>query len=627
MADKSLLSGIDSPADVKKLTPQQLPQLCEEIRQVLIHTVSQTGGHLASNLGVVELTVALHRVFDSPEDKFVWDVGHQSYTHKLLTGRRERFASLRQEGGLSGFTRRSESEHDAFIAGHSSTSISAALGMTRAGQLQKKQNYVVAIIGDGALTGGMAYEALNDAGKGNDRLIVILNHNDMSISKNVGAFAKYLSNIRGRKGYLRMKRSVEKTLDKTPVIGKRLKNALLSSKSALKELIFRSTIFESLGFTYLGPVDGHNLRDLTETLENAKNFDKPVLIHVCTKKGKGYSFAEQNPGAYHGVSNFDAQKGSDEDNYCEDSFSCEFGRELSRIADQDDKICAVTAAMKYGTGLQYFARDHRERFFDVGIAEQHAVTFSAGLAVSGMLPVFCVYSTFLQRAYDQILHDAAIEKTHIVLGVDRAGVVGEDGETHQGVFDVSLLSAIPGVTIFSPSSYLELRNCLHTALYRTQGVVAVRYPRGNDRHPYDEEAFSSDNYVYQNGGGDVILLTYGREFWAVYQAAQCLREHGVAVSLLKLTRICPVDGEVMDILTGYSYVFFFEEGVWSGGVSQNLLTRLAMAGWQGHADITAIDDRFIPQAKVQRALQILGLDVDSIVQKVLMQVKRVSEAM
>ncbi|HNX64668.1 MAG TPA: 1-deoxy-D-xylulose-5-phosphate synthase, partial [Oscillospiraceae bacterium] len=423
------------PSDLKKLNYRQCRLLCDEIREILIDTVTKTGGHLASNLGSVELTMAIHRVFDCPDDKIVWDVGHQAYTHKLLTGRFENFSSLRQEGGISGFPKPSESEYDAFISGHSSTSISAVCGIAKALRLQKKDNCAVAVIGDGAFTGGMAYEGLNNAGKSGDNIIIILNHNDMSISKNVGALAKYLTSIRSKPEYLNTKNIIERALNNTPLLGAPLKKIIKTSKSALKGVLYHSTMFEDFGFVYLGPVDGHNLEELEKTLTVAKNLKKPVFVHVNTVKGKGFSPAEKNPGAFHGLSKFELQTGNPEV-ISEDSFSAAFGKELSRLAYSDKRICAVTAAMKYGTGLQYFHNEHKSRFFDVGIAEQHAITFSAGLAKTGMLPVAAIYSSFLQRGYDQIIHDCSIDKTHIVIGIDRAGIVGEDGETHQGLFDV-----------------------------------------------------------------------------------------------------------------------------------------------------------------------------------------------
>lgn len=474
MTEYPLLDTIQSPADVRNLREDQLPLLCEEIRRFLMHSVQETGGHLASNLGVVELIVTLHKLFSLPQDRIVYDVGHQAYAHKLLTGRRAGFARLRQIGGISGFPRPAESEYDAFIAGHASNSISAALGIAEAALLQKSEDYTVAVIGDGALTGGEAYEALNNAGRSKTRFIVVLNHNDMSISKNVGAFAKYLAVLRSKPGYLRMKHRVDAVLRHTPVVGKPVHGWLKHSKSVIKSMLYPSTLFEDMGFQYIGPIDGHDLKELSQALSHAKDLSAPVIVQIETIKGKGCTPAEENPGAYHAVSPKGAVSAAS-------SYSDEAGLALTDFAKRDNRVCAITAAMKYGTGLQYFAAEHKERFFDVGIAEEHAVTFAGGLSSRGMIPVFCVYSSFLQRGYDQLLHDLAIDNRHAVICVDRAGLVGEDGETHQGVFDAAFLSQIPHITVYSPEGYEELRLCLQKAVFETEGLVAVRYPRGGDK--------------------------------------------------------------------------------------------------------------------------------------------------
>ncbi|MDE5916703.1 MAG: 1-deoxy-D-xylulose-5-phosphate synthase, partial [Oscillospiraceae bacterium] len=476
-----MLECLDLPKDLKRLDYNQCEQLCSEIRKILIDTVSKNGGHLASNLGAVELTMAIHRVFASPDDKIVWDVGHQAYTHKILTGRLEKFSTLRKENGISGFTKPSESEHDSFISGHSSTSISVAYGMAQAMKMNGSRNYAVAVIGDGALTGGMAYEGMNNAGKSDTNLIIILNHNDMSISKNVGSLAKYLMGIRSTQKYVKTKRAVERVLNNTPVLGKPVAKVLKTSKDTFKNTVYRNakdtTIFEDLGLIYLGPVDGHNLEELEEALKTAKSYRRPVIVHVNTVKGKGYAPAESNPGEFHGISRFDIMTGNPEVS-SDDCYSTVFGRELLKIAKKDNRVCAVTAAMKYGTGLQYFSGEIKNRFFDVGIAEQHAMTFSAGLAAMGKIPVFAVYSSFLQRAVDQMIHDVSIGSYHVVVGIDRAGIVGEDGETHQGVFDIPLITAIPGSTVYSPSCYEELKMCLDEGIYRCDKLVCIRYPRG-----------------------------------------------------------------------------------------------------------------------------------------------------
>ncbi len=601
----TILETIKSPKDVKKLTLDQMTQLCEEIRRFLVGSVSRTGGHLSSNLGTVELTVAIHKVFDLPEDKLIWDVGHQSYTHKLLTGRREAFSSLRQKDGISGFPRPSESKYDAFIGGHSSTSISAALGICMAKKLSHDEGKVIAVIGDGAFTGGMAYEAMNNAGKRADNLIVILNHNEMSISKNVGAFSRYLASIRSNPGYLRMKRRVETVLDHTPLIGKHLKETLLSSKSMIKNLLYHSTFFEDFGFGYLGPVDGHDLPALIKTLTNAKNYGKPAFVHVDTIKGRGYSFAEENPGAFHGISKFDVDTGLP----CaiqQDCYSQVMGRVITGLAAQNKKICAVTAAMKYGTGLQDFAHAYRDRFFDVGIAEQHAVTFCAGLASAGYLPVFAVYSSFLQRAYDQVIHDASIERQHIVLAVDRAGIVGEDGETHQGIFDVSFLTSVPGMTLYSPCGFAELELCLKRAVEEDTGVVAVRYPRGTQEEDCGDIS-EYQPYLFLGTGAKTLLVTYGRLYAEAVRVRKSLAGEGYPADILKLTRLAPFPEEILEICGRYDNILFYEEGIRNGGIGEQLFARLGQEGFAGKMQLHAIED-FVPQARVSEALERLGLD-------------------
>lgn len=599
-SSRKCLKCLKLPSELKSLSFDECNRLCEEIRSILIDTVSVNGGHLASNLGTVELTMALHRVFNSPADKILWDVGHQAYTHKLLTGRFGRFYTLRQEGGISGFPKPSESEHDAFISGHSSNSISAACGIAQGMKLLGKNDYTIAVIGDGAFTGGMAYEGLNNAGKSNTNLIIILNHNDMSISKNVGAFAKYLTTIRAKPEYLETKNAVQKVLDKTPIVGKPLKKAIKASKSVLKGMLYHSTMFEDFGFVYLGPVDGHNLEEMEKILLMAKKLQRPTVIHINTVKGKGYAPAEANPGAFHGISKNEILMGNPEV-ISEDSYSAVFGRELTKIAREDKKICAITAAMKYGTGLQYFANEHRERFFDVGIAEQHAVTFAAGLAKSGLIPVFAVYSSFLQRAFDQVLHDASIDKTHVVIGIDRAGIVGEDGETHQGIFDVAILSSIPNITIYSPSGYEELKNCLFKAIYQNNGVVAVRYPRGSDNFKHKDLNINED-YVYVDNSSDILVVTYGRIYHEVLMAKKLLFDQEIFVDTLKLIKIFPFHKDIIGIISKYKQVFFFEEGIEDGGISQKIASILMTEGFKGTLRIAAING-FVPQATVERSLK------------------------
>ncbi len=612
MPDFNLLNQINSPQDLKQMPLSDLTRLCAEGRDYLIQSVSHTGGHLASNLGVVELTVALHKVFDTPQDKIIWDVGHQCYMHKLLTGRRDRFHTLRQEDGLAGFPREAESIHDSFIGGHSSISISAACGMARALLLQGDPHKVIAVIGDGALTGGQAYEALNNA-IGLKNLIVVLNDNNMSISKNVGSFARYLSRLRTRPAYLKTKGSIENMLDHTPIVGEPLKKLLSSSKSTLKELIYHTNFFTDLGFTYFGPADGHDLETLTAMFERAKQLDTPVFIHVRTVKGKGYPYAEQNPGAFHGVAPFNIQTG-DSDIAGEDSYAVAFGRYLADRGRLDDRLCAITAAMKYGTGLQFFKSAHPSRFFDVGIAEPHAVTFASGLAAAGMRPVFAVYSSFLQRGYDQVIHDASIEQRHVVLAVDHAGIVGRDGETHQGIFDVSFLLNIPGITLDSPCGYAELCSCMQHALYNCTGVAAVRYPKG--RETMDSSAYAGDFFHIPAEGADTLVVTYGRLFENVYTAVQKAKSMGKAVSILKLTRLAPFPEQALQEALAYRRILFFEEGMQTGGVAEHMLAELYARGFRGEYEITAIRDEFVPQASPERAMKKLGLDAESMVQKI-----------
>lgn len=610
------LKDLELPGDLKKLTVDQCRILCKEIRSVLIRTVSKTGGHLASNLGVVELTMAIHRVFNSPDDKIVWDVGHQAYTHKILTGRLENFSTLRQENGISGFPKPRESVHDAFVSGHSSTSVSVACGIAEAMRLENSNNHAVAVIGDGAFTGGLAYEGLNNAGKSKTNLIVILNHNDMSISKNVGAFAKYLSSVRSNQKYVNTKAAVEQMLKKTPVVGSPISKALVASKNVIKNVVLKgSTMFEDLGFVYLGPVDGHDLAQLEEVLTIARSLNKPVLVHVNTTKGKGYLPAEKNPGEYHSISRFDIVTKNPEVS-SSDSYSSVFGHELVDIAKNNDKICAITAAMKYGTGLQFFAEEFREKFYDVGIAEQHAVTYSAALASMGRIPVFAVYSSFLQRAYDQLVHDAALSKQHVVIGIDRAGFVGEDGETHQGLFDIPMLTSVPGVTIFSPSCYGELTASLNKAVNEYERLVCIRYPRGSDNSSYEKKSPNLNYCTYLTDNAKVLIISYGRIFDEVYKASEILKKDaGIPCDILKLTKIFPVDKECVNIASEYKYIFFFEECIKTGGIAEHFLSCLMENGFTGRYNITAVEG-FVKQASVKSQLHKYGLDCQSMVRHV-----------
>lgn len=609
MEESKLLKNISGPADVKKLKKEELPQLADEIRQVLINTVSKNGGHLASNLGVVELSIALHRVFCSPYDKIVWDVGHQCYVHKLLTGRFDRFDTIRTEGGLSGFCRPDESEHDTFYSGHSSTSISAAYGIAAANKLKGNKNYTIAVIGDGSFTGGLVYEALNNAGRSKTRLIVILNDNDMSISRNVGALARYFAAIKARPGYFRLKAKTEQLINKIPFVGKKLSITLFRIKTYIKNMIYKSTIFEDFGFRYMGPINGHNINQLIDALEGAKAANHPVVLHINTVKGKGYDHAEKSPEVFHGISQFDINTG--EPLSAGTNFSAEFGRFLIDVAEKDRRICAITAAMSVGTGLDGFAARFPDRFFDVGIAEAHAVTFASGLAKAGMVPVFAVYSSFLQRAYDQLIHDGALQRQKMIIAVDRAGFVGEDGETHQGIFDVAFLNSIPNVTVYSPSTYAEMRRCFINAFYHQDGLAAVRYARGTECIlPDDFEPTFSDYEVYGDKEADTVIVTYGRLFGFAAAAVRRLKEQGIPVMTLKLTKIKPIDKDAVTILLGKKKIFFFEEGVKSGSVGERLALILKEQGYEGEYTLTAVNDSFVPHAPVKSLLKRYKLDTD-----------------
>ena len=602
-----LLSKIKSPADVKALPDDQVPALCEEIREKLIDVVSVNGGHLSSNLGVVELTVVLHRVFDCPRDSIVFDVGHQCYTHKMLTGRYERIDTIRREGGLSGFPKRKESPCDAFNAGHASTSISAAYGICKAKELSGDDSFTIAVIGDGSLTGGMAYEGLNNAGRYNKNFIVILNDNKMSISRNVGAMARYLSSMRMQPWYLRLKSRTERVLMKLPLLGKPIGNGLKRSKARLKHVMYRHTIFDKLGLSYYGPVDGHNIEELTNALNTVRHSKDPALLHVVTTKGKGYKFAEKDAASFHGVGSFNIDTG--EPISSKKNYSDAFGEALCGLAEKDNRVCAITAAMRTGTGLVEFAKRYKDRFFDVGIAEEHAVTFAAGMAVGGMLPVFAVYSSFLQRGYDQMIHDAAMQWAHVVIGVDRAGIVGEDGETHQGVFDVAMMNAIPGVSILSPCYFDGLKTSLSAALYEIEGVVAVRYPRGSEGFRPEDYPQESVNYdIYGDKNADTLLITYGRLFTEALKARELLAEQGKNICILKLCQIKPVDPEAVKFAAGFENICFFEEGMHSGSVAETVRRLLDDAGYQGHYAVRAIDDKYVHHAPIASILNKLGLD-------------------
>lgn len=608
------LDKINSPSDIRNLTESQLKELAEEIRGVLVETVSQNGGHLASNLGAVELTLAIHRCFDSPRDRIVWDVGHQIYTHKLLTGRYGQFHTLRKKDGLSGFSRPDESEHDTFYSGHSSVSISSAYGVACANSIKGNQNYSVAVIGDGSLTGGLVYEALNNAGRTKDKLIIILNDNEMSISENVGSMARYLAITRSKKRYASMKAKLEKALSVIPFVGKRLADCVFRLKTQIKNLIYKSTMFEDMGIRYMGPIDGHNIEQMCEAMESAKEVKGPVLLHVSTVKGKGYDYAEKSPSTFHGISKFDINTGEYKNSGV--TFGGEFGELMCKMAAQDKRICLITAAMLLGTGLEKFSKDYSNRFFDVGIAEEHAVTFASGLSKGGMLPVFAVYSTFLQRCYDQIIHDGALQNQRMVLAIDRAGFVGDDGETHNGIYDVSFLSSIPKVTIYSPSTYDEMKIAFGNAFYRDSDVVAVRYPRGGEYEIPEDFVPSLKAYDLYGEMSDTMIVTYGRVFGPAGTAVKMLGEDGISACVLKLNRIRPIDPEAIDLAMKAKRIFFFEEGVRTGSVGEKLAATLLEKGYKGSFSLTAVEDCFVKQSTIPQLMKQYGLDADSIAEKI-----------
>lgn len=524
------LDEIKNPSDIKKLNLNEIDDLCQEIRGYLINTLSQTGGHLASNLGVVELTLALFNTLDLEQDKIVWDVGHQSYIHKILTGRKKELQTIRQLDGISGFPKRGESKFDAFDTGHSSTSISAVVGMARARDLQKTRENLVAVIGDGALTGGMAFEALNDIGKRQSKVIVVLNDNEMAISENVGGLSLHLSKARVKTRYLNSKKSIENILDTVPLIGKPIRKTLHKGKVLIKKAVLPRMMFEELGFTYIGPIDGHNFKDMSRVMDQALKINKPVLIHVCTKKGKGYMPAELHPNLYHGVGKFDVATGEKIKTNQIKSFSSCFGEHLVDKAKTNDKIVAISAAMLEGTGLNGFSKKYPDRTFDVGIAEQHAVTMAAGMATYGYIPMVAIYSTFFQRAYDQILHDVCLQNLHVVFCVDRAGIVGNDGETHHGLFDINMFASIPNIEILAPSNNQELEKMMDYAIDECSGPVAIRYPRGSCNIKYAENMLAGKNSVNNKKplkireGQDLTIVAYGRFVKLAVELAKKLEE-------------------------------------------------------------------------------------------------------
>lgn len=602
----SILERINSSNDIKKLPEEELEPLCQELRDYMISSISRTGGHLASNLGAVELTVALHRVYDTSRDRVVFDVGHQSYVHKIITGRRDSFGTLRQHGGLSGFPKPYESGDDAFIAGHASNSVSVALGMARARTLSRADYDVAAIIGDGALSGGLAYEGLANAAASGEPLVVILNDNNMSINENVGGTAHLLESLRVRPGYISFKRWYRDVFTKLPGLYK-FNHAI---KEWLKKRLLPGNVFSGMGMYYLGPVDGHDIGKLETVIRWARELRKPVLVHVITRKGKGYKYAEEHPEKFHGVGRFDIETGELHDSV--DCFSAKMGESLSRLADNDGRIIGITAAMSSGTGMDVFSAAHPDRFFDVGIAEGHAVSMAGGMAKQGMVPVFAVYSSFLQRGYDMLIHDVALQNLHVVFCVDRAGLVGSDGETHHGVFDVSYLSSVPDMTVLCPASYAELETMLRAAIYDINGSVAIRYPRGGEGK---YTACNTAPETLLREGRDVTLVCYGIMTNEVLDAAERLAAEGISAEVIKLSMIKPPDFDlVMRSLRKTGKLLISEDVCEAGCVGSRILEEAAIS----EIDIRAakllnLGEGIVPHGTVAELLHDFGLDADGIV--------------
>lgn len=610
-----ILDEIENPKDLKKLNIKEKEILAKEIREEIIDTVSKTGGHLASNLGVVELTIALHSVFNMPEDKIVWDVGHQTYVHKMLTGRKEKISTLRQLNGIAGFPKAKESEYDSFDTGHSSTSISAALGMARARDLQNKDNHVIAVIGDGALTGGMALEALDDAGNSKTRLIVVLNDNEMSISKNVGGISRFLTRIRTKRFYKKSNNFIRKILEKVPVFGPFIIHVARRVKYSIKQLMIPNMFFEDLGFKYLGPVDGHDIERVEWILNLAKKEKEPVVVHIITKKGKGYKPAEENPDRFHATSSFEKETGESKKEKQKD-YSKVFGDKLVRLAKENEKIVAITAAMADGTGLKEFKEKYPERFFDVGIAEQHALTMAAGMAKEGFIPVVPIYSSFYQRAFDQVIHDICLQNLPAVLCVDRAGIVGQDGETHQGIFDLSFFSIIPNITIMAPKDFKELEQMLEYAI-NLKAPVVIRYPRGAESK---EVKFEKHEEIKQGKaeilkeGKDVTIIAIGRMVEKAVKVANILEQEGKSIEVINARFLKPLDkNTIMNSINKTKNVIAIEDNILNGGLASHIEqlivenelqeVKFQSYGWK---------DEFIKHGKVEELEKIYGLDEETI---------------
>lgn len=619
--DYPLLERIQAPGDVKLLAESDLPQLCEEIRQFLIQSVTSTGGHLSSNLGVVELTVALHRALDLPQDKILFDVGHQCYTHKLLTGRQAGFAALRQKEGISGFPNPKESNCDTFVAGHGSAALSTAIGIARAKKIKQEPGKVVVIVGDGAFTGGMVYEGMNNVSKLNN-LIVVLNDNKMSISKNVGQMANYLTKLRTDPKYFHAKAQMETMLDSIPVVGDTLVKALQGGKQLVRRGIYHSTMFEEMGFQYIGPVDGHDVIMLEHLLTNLREQFAPIFLHVVTQKGKGLKQAEENPGEFHAVSSIDLNHLTNPELSPKDSFSTIFGSTLAELGREEPRLCAITAAMKYGTGLNFFKHAHPDRFFDVGMAEEHAVSFSAGLASQGLLPVVAIYSTFFQRAYDQIIHDVNLMKLDVLFAVDRAGLVPGDGETHQGIYDTAFFSQI-GIPVYAPANYEELKYWLRYLVMEARGPRAIRYARGEQKPALEALECSGNTYdkIESREGARIALVSYGAQTEEIIAACDLLQQKHLSADCFKLVRLYPLPEGLCEELASYDMILFAEDSIRTGSIGEQLCFALQQAGWTGRYLLHAVDNTHLLHANVPQLRRDQGLDASALAADVLAHVK------
>ncbi|NFB32041.1 1-deoxy-D-xylulose-5-phosphate synthase [Clostridium botulinum] len=619
MKMKNILDKYQDFDSIKSMSINELNQFSYDIREFLIDNVSKTGGHLASNLGVVELTLSIFNVFDLNKDKVIWDVGHQAYVHKILTGRKDKFNTLRQYGGLSGFPKKCESPYDVFETGHSSTSISAALGMARARDIKGENNKVIAVIGDGALTGGMAFEALNDLGFNKTDLIIILNDNQMSIAENVGGMSSYLSKVRLDPTYNKLKKEVNNTLNKIPNVGKGMARSLERVKNGIKQMIVPGMFFENLGIKYLGPIDGHDIKELSKVMKMAKDIKGPVLIHTITKKGKGYAYAEKKPDKFHGIGPFDCTSGEINSKACL-TYSGVFGEELTQIGKEDNRVVAITAAMKDGTGLRKFGETFPKRFFDVGIAEQHAVTLAAGIATEGLKPVFAVYSTFLQRAYDQILHDICIQNLPVVFAIDRAGIVGSDGETHQGIFDLSYLSSLPNMTIMAPKCLREMKPMLKWAL-NENSPVAIRYPRGGDIKSLEMTPIKNiekGEWEIICEEGDIAIIATGKMVQHAIIAREKLKEYGIKSTIVNANFIKPIDKELIKnfVKKGYKIVTV-EDNVIKGGFGSLVLQYISELKANNTVLNLGFKDKFVPHGSTDILYKIEGLDPEGIVKNII----------